>query len=228
MGNVAFLACCLSKVVRVVHPSGRVYIYTQPISIAELLLAYPHHYVCDSRGTTQKGAMLPLEMELQLGHTYVLVPLPRLFNYLKGGQRPQPTSCIPTGLCLQAGCQGFPTLSHSDDEDEPKVTRRRRGRVTLGSLLALESRCTGLIKHSYKDSSKSPITLHMRRILETAEMHWRYICQENRSWRPELESIKEEARKSCTSSPQHELSLIDHHRPLIRASPGSSSLRPKA
>ncbi|KAG6546264.1 hypothetical protein Mapa_012303 [Marchantia paleacea] len=227
MGNVAFLSCCLSKVVRVVHPSGRVYIYTQPISIAELLLAYPHHYVCDSEGTNPKGAMLPLEMDLQLGRTYVLVPLPRLFNCVKGGQRPQPTSCMPTGLCLQAGGQRFPTFSDSD-EDEPKVSRRRRGRVTLGSLFALESGCTGLIKQSYKDSSKSPITLHMQRILETAEMHWRYICQENRSWRPELESIKEEARKSCTSSPQHELSLIDHHRPLIRASSGSSSLRPRA
>ncbi|BBN18968.1 hypothetical protein MPTK1_8g06890 [Marchantia polymorpha subsp. ruderalis] len=165
-----------------------------------------------SEGPNSKATMVPQEMELEFGRTYVLVPLPRLFDKVKDVRHSRPTSCFPRSLCLGPGGQGFPTLSDSDD-NEATFTRRAKGRVTLGSLLALHTGCLGLVRKKYKDSIRSPSALKLQRILAKAEMNWRCTCVETRSWRPELESIKEEARKNSLSR-RFEFSLIENHRPL--------------
>ncbi|KAL2608206.1 hypothetical protein R1flu_026779 [Riccia fluitans] len=220
MGNVALVSCCLSSVVRVVHPSGKVYIYTEPISIAELLQSHPHHYVRDSRdGLNPNGKMLPLDVELELGHTYLLVPLPRLFSHINIGKQFQTSSSLvcPGGLSSQAG-RGNLGSSNSEDVEARTFRRRTKGRVTLRSLLALETGCAAFIRRSLQGSQeagKSSSTAQLHRILENAENHWKSRCPGHKSWRPELESIKEEARKSASSSPLHELALAEHHQRLL-------------
>ncbi|KAG6546262.1 hypothetical protein Mapa_012301 [Marchantia paleacea] len=178
------------------------------------------------QGTSSKATMLPQELELEFGRTYVLVPLPRLFNKVKEVRQSRPTSCFPKGLCLKVGGQGFPTLPDSD-ENEATFPRGEKGRVTLVSLLALPTGWMGLVRKEYKDSIRSPSALKLQRILAKAEMNWRCTCVETRSWRPELESIKEEARKNSLSR-RFEFSLIENHRPLNITNPESPPLRPRS
>jgi hypothetical protein len=82
-GHQGMLFCnciCAWQPVRVVHGDGHIRSLTRPVTVGELLHHHPHHFVCEptSDGPLYHSGMLPLDMELEEGCIYLLLPLPRL------------------------------------------------------------------------------------------------------------------------------------------------------
>lgn len=85
---------CAWEPVKLVHGDGRIRSLTHPITVGELLDCHPHHFVCEpsSDGPLFHTGMLPLEMELEEGRVYLLLPLPRLLPHLSN-MFSRPPSC---------------------------------------------------------------------------------------------------------------------------------------
>lgn len=64
-------------IIKVIKSDGMVKIYDRPINVSALTVKFPKHKVCssDSLYIGQKISALPEDDELQLGHTYFLLPI---------------------------------------------------------------------------------------------------------------------------------------------------------
>ncbi|KAG0589338.1 hypothetical protein KC19_1G014200 [Ceratodon purpureus] len=93
--GMLFCNCiCSWQPVRVVHGDGHIRSLTRPVTVGELLKHHPHHFVCEptSNGPLYHSGMLPLDMELEEGRIYLLLPLPRLLPHL-ASTFPNPPCC---------------------------------------------------------------------------------------------------------------------------------------
>lgn len=93
--GILFCNCiCSWQPVRVVHGDGHVRSLNRPITVGELLKRHPHHFVCKptADGPLYHSGMLPLDMELEEGNIYLLLPLPRLLPHL-ASTFPDPLPC---------------------------------------------------------------------------------------------------------------------------------------
>ncbi len=81
--------------VRVVDGDGRVRSLNHPVTVGELVECHPHHFVCEptSKAPLYHTAMLPLDMKLEEGKIYLLLPLPRLLPHLSNIFDSEPPSC---------------------------------------------------------------------------------------------------------------------------------------
>jgi len=81
--------------VRVVDRDGRVRSLNHPVTVGELVECHPHHFVCEptSKAPLYHTAMLPLDMKLEEGRIYLLLPLPRLLPHLSNIFDSEPPSC---------------------------------------------------------------------------------------------------------------------------------------
>ncbi|CAK9250078.1 unnamed protein product [Sphagnum jensenii] len=81
--------------VRVVDGDGRVRSLNRPVTVGELVECHPHHFVCEptSKAPLYHTAMLPLDMQLEEGRIYLLLPLPRLLPHLSNIFDSEPPSC---------------------------------------------------------------------------------------------------------------------------------------
>ncbi|GLJ45736.1 hypothetical protein SUGI_0962540 [Cryptomeria japonica] len=82
--GLRIIQCALPRqTVRVIQPDGQIRQFLLPITVSELLILHPHHYVSQAKAKAatgkRKSAILPLDTHLESGGIYILLPLPRLF-----------------------------------------------------------------------------------------------------------------------------------------------------
>lgn len=98
-GSSVMLCKCMCaynwEPVRVVDGDGRVRSLNRPVTVRELVECHPHHFVCEptSKAPLYHTAMLPLDMQLEEGRIYLLLPLPRLLPHLSNIFNSEPPSC---------------------------------------------------------------------------------------------------------------------------------------
>ena len=201
-GPVTNLFCncmaCTWQPVRVVRGDGHVRIVTRPIAVRELLEHHPHHFVCEpsSKGPVYHSGMLPLDMELEEGRMYLLLPLPRLLPHLDSTFLSPPPSCP----CFSSSDSlGYDPIGKTVSEED---SRHVGGQL----LLVVATKRMQKLRHMViKSKLMEPFLFMGRRMLPqrpfqklvnnlskgtVVEKSVRYSCSRNR-WRPGLECISE-------------------------------------
>eukprot|EP00249_Psilotum_nudum_P012554 c23850_g1_i1 orf=571-1137(+) len=92
MGNHLTCMPCTSEMptVKVFYPEdGKMIEFQMSITVAELMLEFPAHFVCHSRAlhNGQRIAPLPADQELILDQVYILVPMTKLYTRFHAADR---------------------------------------------------------------------------------------------------------------------------------------------
>lgn len=195
MGNTVTLPTCCwrSQFVRVVNPEGKVLIYSaELLSVYDVLRAYPHHYLTDAgqERMASRGSMLRHEEVLKPGYTYLLAPLPRLFTVKDSRPAPRPRVSYCCFRIAVGESGRFSLWKLSNDSYEQDV-----GSLSSRKVTKIEDTNPQTVR------SHSAVPIGLQEVLESEEIEWKEIVELSKTWRPDLESIKEE------KSPLHHQTL---------------------
>lgn len=157
--------------VRVVLSDGTVEDFEKPITVAELMMDYPQHFVCQSISTQsaslQKKSILPAIVELEPGRVYYLLPSSKFSGALS------PPKTNP---------------AHAEEEDVHKFDLTNwKGRPVAG-LITRDDIGVGADSEDKDDSAVSFSTPDLRSMYSSGSQAGLLRCN---SWKPRLETIHE-------------------------------------
>ncbi|CAM6091741.1 unnamed protein product [Calypogeia fissa] len=186
------------KSVRVLNTEGRLMTFSacQVVTAADVLHSHPHHCLTETgqERNLSRGVVLREDEVLKPGKTYVILPLPRLFSMASRRPPSRPSIAYNCWFCNASG--GFPPSDMLTDDTNDAQWDRMDDAGPPASLVAME-KSLGEIKSSPAKTTRSPSpqSIDLQNLLKSAGIEWKEITDLSTTWRPDLESIKEESMK---------------------------------